>query len=483
MHYHDFELEAVGSLISEGASRKGKYQVRVLRSPMGEMKAAQAVSVEYDDRALQSLLNRLEERVVDADGLIRLGSTLAAILLPISTVKGGLGVRELFAQSLVKISADDGLRLRLRLPYELSVVPWEYMFVERAGGEGMDGFIALDPRTAIVRHEELTAPADLRALTGDIKVVTAIAEGPGLPELDLASEERVLEEGLKGLDVVVEPCRQATLTKLTPLLNGAGVFHFAGHGDFEKQMGPRVGTYMGSGFLAFEDGPVDAEQVAINLRSNGIRLAVLAACDTARRDGYNVWSGIAPALVKALIPAVVANQYKIKDTTAIAFSQQFYQALAAGLPIERAMSAGRIGAYNQDKTGRDWGVPVLYMRAGDGVLFEGPADDAVRDRAQEKAEGKIRLRVKEVKAGAVVVGADLARMSRGRLAVSVTVPGTILGDVVVAAIEDLEGGSVDVDAEVDTVGPGGKLVGYQGNIGTPPRRGGDAAKRMKPPKE
>jgi hypothetical protein len=119
------------------------------------------------------------------------------------------------------------------------------MFVERAGGEGMDGFLALDPRTAIVRHEELTAPADLRVLSGDIKVVTAIAEGPGLPELDLPSEERVLQEGLEGLDVVVEPCRQATLTKLTPLLNGAGVFHFAGHGDFQKQMGPRVGTYKG----------------------------------------------------------------------------------------------------------------------------------------------------------------------------------------------------------------------------------------------
>ena len=147
MQYHDFELEVVGSLVSDGASRKGHYQVRVLRSPMGEMKAAQAVSVEYDDRALQSSLNRLEERVLDADGLIKLGSTLAAILLPISTAKGGLSVRELFAQSLVKISADDGLRLRLRLPYELSVIPWKYMFVERAGGEGMDGFLALDPVT------------------------------------------------------------------------------------------------------------------------------------------------------------------------------------------------------------------------------------------------------------------------------------------------------------------------------------------------
>lgn len=481
MQYHDFELEAVGSLISDGPSRKGTYQVRVLRSPMGEMKAPQAVSVEYDDRALQSSLNRLEERVLDTDGLIRLGSTLAAILLPISTVEGGLGVRELFAQSLVKISVDDGLRLRLRLPYELSVIPWEYMFVERAGGQGMDGFLALDPRTAIVRHEELAAPADVRVLTGDIKVVTAIAESPGMPELDLASEERVVEEGLKGLDVVVEPCRHATLAKLKPLLNGAGVFHFAGHGDFEKQMGPRVGTYEGSGFLAFEDGPVDAEQVALNLRSNGIRLAVLAACETARRDGYNVWSGIAPALVKALIPAVVANQYKIKDITAIAFSQQFYQSLAAGLPIERAVADGRIGAYNKDKSGRDWGVPVLYMRAGDGRLFEGAADKAARDRARESADGRFRVRIGEVKGGAVVVGAELARMLGGHLTVNVTVSGTVLGEFVGAKFEKVEGGSLNADIDIKEVGPGGHATAIKiGDFGRSSRtRGATRAKPLK----
>ena len=464
MHYSDMELELTGSLISDSGKRTGSYDVRVLRSPAGEMTADQAMPVEYDDRQLQFSIDRLDQRDLDTDGLVALGRSLAAIVLPPGGADGRKGVREMYAESLAGIPPDTGLRLRLRLPHELSVIPWEYMFVERAGGVGADGFLALDPRIAIVRHESLTAPANPPLLTGDIKVVTAIAAPEDLVPLDLDREQRVLNEGLKGLDLLVQPCTDATLARLQPLLAGAGVFHFAGHGDFAKQIGPRPGTYTGSGFLAFQDERVDAEQLAINLRGHGIRLAVLAACQTARRDGFTVWSGIAPALIKTGIPAVVANQYAIKDTTAIAFSQQFYQALAGGLPIERAVTAGRIGVYNQDKTGRDWGVPVLYLRAADGKLFEGAADKTARERARKSAEADVNLRIGEVQAGGVVTGADLVQMLSGRLAVNVTVSRTVLGTLI-GAEGDLVGGSVNVDMDVDTVGPGGKVFGWKGNIG------------------
>jgi hypothetical protein len=274
----------------------------------------------------------------------------------------------------------------------------------------------------------------------------------------------VLSDGLRGLDVVVQPCPGATLAKLQPLLAGAGVFHFAGHGDFAKQIGHRPGTYIGSGFLAFQDERVDAEHFAINLRGHGVRLAMLAACQTARRDGFTVWSGIAPALIKTEIPAVVANQYAIKDSTAIAFSQQFYPALAGGLPIERAVTAGRIGAYNKDKTGRDWGVPVLYMRASDGRLFEGAADRTARERARKSAEADVNLRIGDIQAGGVVKGAELVQMLSGHLAVNVRVSGIVLGDVVVLE-GDLKGGSAKVDADINIVGPCGSVVGFKGNIG------------------
>lgn len=372
MNYQDMILEVSDAETKrDGDKRIGAFKVRVLTSPGGEMTVNDAMTVEYDDKNLQSTLTKLDRRELDTEGLIELGRTLAALLLPIMAKKdGATNVREFFARSLVTLGQGTGLRLRLRLPSDLTVLPWEYAYVERVGGSGMDGFLALDPRIAIVRHEMLAALVAEPALSGDIKVVTAFAAAEGLPNLDFDEEMKLLNEALHGVDgLEVKLCPQATLSKLQPLLPGAGIFHFAGHGDFTRQMAAKPGTYQGVGFLAFGDERIDAEQMGVNLRGQGIRLAVLAGCNTGRRDGISVWSGIAPGLVKMEIPAVVANQYTITDKCAVAFSHQFYQALAGGLPIERAVSAGRIAAYNADKTGRDWGCRYFIYAPRTGSYF------------------------------------------------------------------------------------------------------------------
>ena len=478
MHYEDMTLEATAPTTrTEDDRRRRAFKVRVVASPAGEMAPGEAVCVEYDDKDLQSSLTKLDRRELDAAGLVAVGRTLAALLLPVAEPS----VRELFARSLVKVGPDGGLRLRLRLPADLAVIPWEYAYVERAGGEGMDGFLALDPRIGIVRHEVLAATVTAPLLSGDIRVVMALAGAEGLPELDLDGEMKFLSEALRGVEgIQLQSCQHATLKKLQPLLAGAGVFHFAGHGDFTRKMGARPGTYTGTGYLAFEDERVDAEQMGINLRGQGVRLAVLSGCHTGRRDGISVWSGIAPALVKAEIPAVVANQFTILDKCAIAFSHQFYQALAGGLPIERAVSAGRIGAYNADKAGRDWGVPVLYLRSGDGQLFAGAADPEARERAKQTAEADVKVRASAVKAGGVLVGANVHRMVDGKLAVAVSVAGTVMGEVVGGDLGRLEGGSANVQVDVGQVGPGGSVVGAR--IDTLGLRGGDSRRQPNPTK-
>lgn len=107
----------------------GQLSRRVLHSPAGEMTADQATPIEYDDKQLQSSLDQLEQRELDTDGLVALGRTLAGIMLPTDGVNGRTGVRELFALSVAGIPGDSGLRLM----HELSVIPWEYMFVEARG--------------------------------------------------------------------------------------------------------------------------------------------------------------------------------------------------------------------------------------------------------------------------------------------------------------------------------------------------------------
>jgi hypothetical protein len=467
MGYQDMVVEAAGATLERTPDKQriGRFTVRVLSSPAGEMKPEEAVVVSYDDKQLQLTLQQLENRSLDRAGLVAMGRLLALLLLPTTQAGAATGLRELLADSLDQIGPDDGLRLRLRLPPQLAALPWEYMYVERAGGgDGLDGFLALDPRVAIVRHEALPAPDSPPLTSGPIKVVAALASAEGLPTLDLAKEQADLTQAFGG-QAGVEPVflADATLDEILAAIPGAEIFHFAGHGTFKRQMGDLPGTYIGAGALALYDQEVDAEQLGINLRGNGVRVAVLGGCETGRRDGVSVWSGVAPALVKQQIPAVVANQFPIKDACAIAFSKQFYGALVGGLPLERAVAAGRIAAFNADEQGRDWGVPVLYLRDADGQLFGGAADDAVRSNAAAAAKAVIDVRVRTVAAGGKVLGAKVGQLTQGILDVTVAV-GTAAGEVTGAAIDTMTGGEANIKTSVDTVADGGSVTGATINL-------------------
>jgi len=360
----------------------------VRQSPAGSMPLEQALTVEYDDKALQAQLGQLETRALKGDDLVAFGRLLGQLLLP-SDPQSGHGVRDLFARSIAMLGPDQGLRLKLQLPAALALLPWEYIYVDRAGGgDGKDGFLTLDRRVAIVRHEDLPAPPRSPLAPQQTKMIVALASAPGFTSLNLAKERADLEQALQALPSVTPIyLDDAALDELQAAIVDAGVFHFAGHGVFTQQMGDQPGVYTGVGQLAFDDQRVDATDLGILLRGAGVRLAVLGGCETGRRDGVSVWSGTAPALIKAEIPAVVANQFKVLDTCAIAFSKQFYQALlVGGLSIEQAVSAGRIAAYMVDREGRDWGAPVLYMRAADGRLFGGGAEEEPRRKAVQEAE-------------------------------------------------------------------------------------------------
>jgi hypothetical protein len=450
MRYEDMVIEAAGATLERTPDKRrvGRFSVRVLASPAGEMRPDEAVSIAYDDKQLQLSLQQLETRVLDKAGLIALGRALALLLLPPKQEGAAAGVREMLAASLDQVGPDNGVRLRLRLPPLLAALPWEYMYVDRVGGgEGMDGFLALDPRVAIARHEALPAPPSLPLASGALKVVAALASAEGLPQLDLGKEQSDLKAAFEGQDGI-EPVflEDATLDEVQAAIAGAAIFHFAGHGVFNRQMGDLPGTYTGVGSLALYDQAVSAEQLGINLRGNGVRLAVLGGCETGRRDGVNVWSGIAPALIKQQIPAVIANQLPIKDVCAIAFSKQFYGALVGGLPIERALAAGRIAAYNADKDGRDWGVPVLYMRDADGVLFGGAADSGVREQAAASARAVMNVRVDELGPGGRIGGVR-GTVSKGSLESTITVGIATDGDIDGAKLT-VTGGEVRTDINV-----------------------------------
>jgi hypothetical protein len=115
-----------------------------------------------------------------------------------------------------------------------------------------------------------------------------------------------------------------------------------------------------------------------------VRLVVLNACLTGKVE-LNLLRGIAPALLAANIPAVVAMQSSVGDQAGVVFAEDFYQNLAEYKPIDTCVSRGRRAIRNSTAT-RDWGLATLYMRAPDGILFEQPAAKDAAASAAAPAE-------------------------------------------------------------------------------------------------
>jgi hypothetical protein len=429
MRYHDLTIEADGLrglLLSDGR-RLVQFHVRVLDSPAGEMRPEQAIAVEYIEEELAASINALAARTLDSSGMLALAQTLGILLLPPPPDDNSPGVRNMVIDSLRQIGADDGLRLRLRLPPELAALPWEYAHLERSGSDATNGFLSLDPRIAIVRHEPLAA-ADLPPYSGQqLRLVAALASPEGLPILDLTAERRAIEQACAhqaGIDLAV--IDQATSAQVEVALHGAEIFHFAGHGLIQA-----------GGAIALADGRYSANQLAAALHSNGVRLALLGGCETGRRDGHTVWSGTAPTLVRAELPAVVAYQFTIRDNAAIAFSGAFYQALVGGLPVERAVAAGRLAAYAIEPQGREWGAIVLYLRASDGFLFAGSSDDTIRTQAAKTITAALDVRAGQLADSEIIVmQVGTIKADNLNLKLSVNAPQLGSGNTIIGIIID-----------------------------------------------
>jgi hypothetical protein len=330
--------------------------------------------------------------------MIDLGQQLANLLLPARA-------RRFLDRSRAMLDPGKGLRIRLRLDsYALADLPWEYLYIPRpdtpTDQRGPEGFLVLDRRVSLVRYELMSQVAESLdpVDAGPLRLVALLANprDPNYPALDLEAERRNILRAMSkvpGIEVEFFPGGRV-IDLEEAVMTGAHILHYAGHGDFVGEMGAELGTQAGKGALVLvgEDGTAElfpVEKLAQNLVGRNIRLAVFGACETARRDQLNAWTGVAPALTRAGIPAVVAMQYTVRDANAIAFSRRFYRALASGETIDAAVTDGRLAIFNRsDLDERDWGVPVLYLRTPGGVLFpageQETADEPVRPTAVDK---------------------------------------------------------------------------------------------------
>lgn len=259
------------------------------------------------------------------------------------------------------------LRIRLRLADcpELANLPWEFLYDARE-----DSFLALSVATPLVRYSQLPDPP--RAVTGSLplRVLVIRSEPTDLPELQLEDEWAQVNAAVRGLSqsgaVTFTPLAKPTLGELRlALMQGRfHVLHFMGHGSFTEETG-------GVLYFTGADGravAVTAADLGVILRDHtSMRMAVLNACEGARTDPGDPFAGVAETLVRRGVPAVVAMQFEFTDQAAVEFAPALYGALAAGLPVDAAVTEARKAVYTVSPV--EWATPVLHLRAQDATLF------------------------------------------------------------------------------------------------------------------
>ena len=96
-------------------------------------------------------------------------------------------------------------------------------------------------------------------------------------------------------------------------------------------------------------------------------LVFLAACDSAKPGVGQAFVGLAPRLVQAGTPAVVAMQDKISMIKARELTGYFYEQLLLSGVVDQALNRARNLLY--EKMNDSWTVPTLFMRLRTGRLF------------------------------------------------------------------------------------------------------------------
>ena len=380
LDYLDFELEI-------GVGDELEYPVAVLRSPAGE--ARERVEFPFGELELENRLQALQI------ALLRTGNILRQVLTPEEHAVRDFGralfevllcreVRSRYDVSLREAASQGkGLRIKLRVQSpELAALPWEFIYDPRNAE-----YVCLSRNTPLVRYLELPQPPQPLRAELPLRILGMAVSPEGLPPLDIAQEKERVETALEGL-------RAAGLVTLTwlegqtwrdlqrELRHGPWhIFHFIGHGGFDR--------VADEGFVALADETGAASHLSAThlgrllADHRDLRLALLNACEGARASTQDLFSATAAILVRRGLPAVLAMQYPITDRAAIEFSRTFYEALADGLPVDTATTEARQAISYVAPHSVEWGIPVLYMRAADGLLFDVQTEQAKRQPLAE----------------------------------------------------------------------------------------------------
>ncbi|MDM8530004.1 SUMF1/EgtB/PvdO family nonheme iron enzyme [Anaerolineales bacterium HSG25] len=271
-------------------------------------------------------------------------------------------------------------RIRLRIDAdapELHVLPWEALHDEQNS-------VAASAMTPFSRYLAGKWPVNIPLTTRPLKMLVVIANPTNLADYKLtpikvSTEEQLLETAFDDLTIgQVERTylsKPITLTRLEAALNkGYDLLHIICHGAFSTRRNQAV-LYLADNANRVKLAR-DTDLTAMLSRLSFLpRLIFLASCQTANQTPADAFRGLAPQLVKAGIPTVLAMQDLVPVKTAQTFSQTFYRELFSHGQIDLASNQARSAVLTAGLPGS--AIPVLFSRLPKNQLLTIPTGDSL----------------------------------------------------------------------------------------------------------
>lgn len=271
---------------------------------------------------------------------------------------------------------DDAVRLMLAFPSDqassrLASLPWEYLCTpDRPGRNGR--FLVLEPWLVVSRIVPSGTLDQVDEPGSEVRILPVVgdAENPRLGRVDYHDVLAAIRQvgGRPGF-TMLDPVIEATAAELRAAMAGREglrphLVHFLGHGRFRD----------GHGAVALRDPAggtdwVDEKRLASTLCSDdwSPALVVLHACEGGAVDFGERFAGLAPTLVQAGTRYVIAMQYAVTNSTAVAFSTALYAALE-GSPLDEAVHLARRALCEEGSDPRLLGIPMVYQRTAEPLL-------------------------------------------------------------------------------------------------------------------
>jgi tetratricopeptide (TPR) repeat protein len=253
---------------------------------------------------------------------------------------------------------------------EILNLPWELICTESGN------FIGLDPKFAVRRLPKKDSPlaqANTSLLPRPLRILFMACAPREEAQLEFEREEEAIIRAIAkaGPNVAFDSGDAGTFDELLERINEfePHIVHLTGHGIVKDD---------GLGYFAFEDerGQTDLRS-SVDMRErlfsgSSVQLAFISGCQTGKAPPIAAMGGICQGIVSEEVPMAIGWAASIADDIATQFAATFYRTLAAGQPVDRALTQARqaIQKTCDDRGYPGWTLPVLYSATTQAMVFD-----------------------------------------------------------------------------------------------------------------